>query len=71
MEGWDHPVSREAAVLMDLWDLQAAKTGMKSPPKYPRVWKTAGDAKHYGDARGLTREEVLARLGRGPIDPPV
>jgi hypothetical protein len=69
LEGWDHPVSREAAVLMDLWDLEAVKSGAKKPPKYPRVWKTAGDAKRYGNAAGMTREEVLARLGRS--DPPV
>lgn len=71
-EGWDHPVSREVAVLMDLWDLEAAKSGAKRPPKYPRVWKASGgggENTHYGDVAGRTREEVLALLGRA--EPPV
>lgn len=62
VEGWDHPVSREVAVLMDLWDLEAAKTGAKRPPTYPRVWKAAREVAQSGDAAGRTPEEVKALL---------
>lgn len=62
VEGWDHPVSREAAILMDLWDLEAAKSGIKQPPTYPRVWKVTGPSEQYGDAAGRSPEEVKALL---------
>lgn len=62
IEGWDHPVSREAAVLMDLWDLTAAVTGAKRPPKYTRPWKVASDTARHGNAAGRTPEEVKALL---------
>lgn len=62
IEGWEHPVSREAAVLMDLWDLEAAKSGAKKPPTYPRVWKTPTQTRRRGDAAGRTPEEIKALL---------
>ena len=47
---------------MDLWDLEAAKSGAKRPPKYPRVWKAKGEKIRHGNADGLDPEEVKARL---------
>ena len=43
--GWDHPYSREALILADLWDLQvAANTDRKKrrPKPYPRPFKRKG-----------------------------
>lgn len=62
VEGWDHPVSREAAVLMDLWDLTAAATGAKKPPRYERPWKEIGQRAHVGDAAGVSTTDAKARL---------
>lgn len=62
VEGWDHPVSREAAVLMDLWDLTAAATGTRRPPRYERPWKAALETERHGNAAGRTPEEVKALL---------
>lgn len=43
MGGWDHPISREALVLMDLFDLQhASKAGKRRPKPYPRPWPDRG-----------------------------
>lgn len=62
VEGWDHPVSREAAVLMDLWDLEAIKSGAKRPPQYTRPWKTPGHRLRHGNAAGVDQETAKARL---------
>lgn len=63
VEGWDHPVSREAAVLMDLWDLEYAKTGAKKRERYRRPWSTA-DRHVHGKPRPLSEvAEVLNRYG--------
>lgn len=69
IEGWTHPVSREAAILMDLWDLEAIKSGAKKPPKYERPWKSAASKQHLGDAP-MSRDELDARLGRTPAPAP-
>jgi hypothetical protein len=73
IEGWDHPVSRETAVLMDLWDLEAAKSGMKKPPRYTRPWKTDSNESR-GKLDGRSREEVEALLNcarGGAIEAPL
>lgn len=36
--GWDHPFSREALLLADLYDLQHAAKARKRPRPYPRPW---------------------------------
>lgn len=37
--GWEHPLTREALVLMDLFDLQHLAANPKRKPKpYPRPW---------------------------------
>ncbi len=58
----EHPVSRELLVLMDIWDLEAAKSGAKRPPIYPRPWKQATQTKTRGDAAGRTPDQVKAML---------
>lgn len=66
LEGWDHPISREAAVLMDLFDLEHSSKAKKKPKPHPgRPWKQGGgEVKKHGDRAGRTREQVLALLGR-------
>ncbi len=68
--GWDYPVSREAAVLMDLWDLEAMKGAGKKAPRYHRPYKTAGQRERVGDAAGHSQADVidlLTRARRGEI----
>lgn len=62
IRGWDHPVTRTEAVLMDLWDLTAAMSGAKRPPRYERPWKSPSTAERHGNAAGRTPEEVKAIL---------
>lgn len=72
VEGWDHPVSRLEVLVMDLWDLTAASGGSRTPPRYPRPWRSV-DTRRHGDAAGRSPEEVKAllreRFGRreGPV----
>lgn len=60
-EGWEYPVSRTEALLMDLWDVAAPHT-YKKPKPYPRPWKTKGETRRRGDAAGRTPDEVKALL---------
>lgn len=74
VRGWEHPVSREVAVLMDLWDLTAAATGTKRPPRYVRPWKDPRQTKRIGDVAGRTPEEIKALLAgarQGLLEAPV
>lgn len=66
VEGWDYPLSREAAVLMDVWDLEYAKSGAKKREEYPRPFKTKGRTRteQVGNTSGMTRDEVVAHLRR-------
>lgn len=66
VEGWDHPLSREAAVLMDVWDLEYAKAGTKKREQYPRPFKTKArtTTERVGNAAGRSRDEVVAHLRR-------
>lgn len=60
--GWDHPVSREALMLMDVYDLTVAinTDHKKSRPKpYPRPWP---DVSRKIAKSALTQEETLAAL---------
>lgn len=63
MEGWDHPISREALILMDLFDLDmAVNAGKKKPKPYPRPWKQKGVTQKHGNTGGRSRAEVVAIL---------
>lgn len=63
---WEHPWSREAAVLADLFDLTvAANTRKPARDTYPRPWPVTGaDARRLGDAAGRTPEQIRAELAR-------
>lgn len=58
LNGWKHPASREALVLMDLFDA-FTKANFKRPKPYPRPWD-AGPRK-FGRTK-LPRDEVVAIL---------
>ena len=62
IEGWNYPMSREAAIFADLYDLQYAKTGAKKRIQYPRPWKRDKNTQRYGNTGGRTRAEVIAIL---------
>lgn len=73
MEGWSYPLPREVSVLMDLYDLQYAKTGAKNRKPYPRPFKVDENSRRRGNVAGRSQAEVreiLARAGHG-IQPPV
>ncbi|WP_028474093.1 hypothetical protein [Nocardioides alkalitolerans] len=59
---WTYPMSREAIVTADLFDLQhASKTGKKKPDPYPRPWpdpKKQKQTSRHGDAAGRSPEQV-------------
>lgn len=68
LEGWSHPISREALILMDKFDLDMAvatggKKGARPKPHPGRPWKPdERTTKKHGDAGGRTRAEVVAIL---------
>ena len=69
LEGWDHPVSREALIAMDHFDLAMAaatagsRRGPKPKPHPGRPWKSSDrTTKKHGDVAGRTRAEVVAIL---------
>jgi hypothetical protein len=52
LQKWSRPVSAEALVLMDLFDLQhKVAAGKKSTKPYPRPWHAANVRHHGGTAR--------------------
>lgn len=60
--GWKYPVTRETAVLMDLFDLQHMSKAKKKPPPYQRPWSTS-EKRRIGRTT-LSREQVIAVLRR-------
>jgi hypothetical protein len=62
VEGWDYPLSRGDAALMDLYDLQHASKSSKRPKPYPRPYRAEGKKERRGDAAGRNAAEVLALL---------
>lgn len=63
MEGWAHPVSREALIMMDQYDLTHKAAGAKNPPRYPRPFKVDDREKvSRGNAAGRTPDQVKAIL---------
>jgi len=62
LQGWDHPVSREALILMDQFDLShTAAAGKKVQPHPGRPNKPV-DVERKGNAGGRTPAEVKAIL---------
>lgn len=65
IEDWDYPLPREVAAILDLFDLEYAKTGAKGRKPHPgRPYKQKSDIKRIGATAGRTREEVVAILNR-------
>lgn len=73
LEGWDNPISREALVLMDLFDLDhAVAAGKKKPAPHPgRPFSMdASKKKRRGNTEGRSVAEVkaiLAGFGHPPV----
>lgn len=60
-EGWEYPVSREALIAMDQYDLTYAATGAKNRKLYKRPFKIA-DTTRRGTA--MPRSAAIERLRR-------
>jgi hypothetical protein len=58
--GWEHPITREDAVLRDLFDLQHMAKSDRKPKPYPRPWPSEG-RRRRGRTK-MTRAEVVAVL---------
>lgn len=72
IEGWDHPASREAFVLYDLFDLLYAVNSKKAKPHPGRPSAPVDDRRRMGRAGARSPDEVLeilaaARDGRPPV----
>ena len=61
VSGLDHPWSREAAILADVWDLLAAVNAdpKKSPPTYPRPVPKRLQGKH--SQRPTVSKDIIRR----------
>lgn len=59
--GWEYPATREALVLMDLYDAYAKAT-FSRPKPYPRPWRNE-DKKRLGKT-ALPQDKVRALLKR-------
>lgn len=65
IEGWTHTTSREALVLMDLFDLEHTINSKRTPephPGRPNPPKRADRGERIGNPGTRTREEVLAHF---------
>ncbi len=63
VEKWEHPVTREALILMDVFDLEHAVNSKKTPKPHPgRPWKDKGAKRRMGNTGGRTPDEVRALL---------
>lgn len=65
LEGWEHPISREALVLMDLFDLEHAVNSKTRPkPHGMRPMKAKATGERIGNNGGRSRAEVVAILNK-------
>lgn len=71
VEDWDYPMSREASILADVWDLEYAKTGAKTAANYPRPFKKDQPSTRKGNAAGRSPEEIKAILATQFGHPPL
>lgn len=63
--GWEEPMSREAQILADIFDLTAGiHSGKRRPKPYPRPWDTDGRRK-FGKTNRPTAEVVAILAARG------
>ena len=64
LAGWTHPISREAVILMDLFDLEHAVNSKKRPKPHPgRPWRNQS-RKQMGKAGTRTNAEVVEILAQ-------
>lgn len=59
LAGWEHPFSREALILADLFDVQYASKAKRRPQPWPRPWNKR--RRKWGD-RKLTIPALRAVL---------
>jgi hypothetical protein len=62
MEGWKYPLSREAAAILDLFDLEHAKANRKAKPHMGRPWADKAETRRRGNAAGRSADEIKAIL---------
>lgn len=63
LEGWDFPISRETAAVLDLFDLGLAQASKKGGEHPGRPWsKSKKETRRRGNRAGRTREQVMAVL---------
>lgn len=61
VEGWDYGMTRESLLLLDLFDLEHAKAGVKNPkPHWMRPGKPQDRTLKRGDRAGRSNTAVLA-----------
>lgn len=65
LEGWDHPISREALAIYDLFDLEHAVNSKRRPKPHPgRPFRSDAGGKKHGKARPMPEVvEILNRFG--------
>lgn len=73
IEGWEYPLPRTDAILMDQYDLTRAAAGDKKWKGYTRPFKQDDSQRQrHGDAAGRPAVEVVALLRPpGAVDPPI
>lgn len=63
VEGWEYPLARTDAVLMDLYDATRWAAGDKKWKGYPRPFKASDKTtQHHGNAGSRSRAEVARIL---------
>lgn len=66
--GWEYPLSREALILLDLFDLEHAANSSKKPkPHGMRPKAQTQQRNRYGDTAGRTPAEVIDILTRAKV----
>lgn len=61
VEGWDYGMTRESLLLLDLFDLEHAKAGVKNPkPHWMRPGKPQQNSQRHGNRAGRSNSAVLA-----------
>lgn len=62
IEGWAYPLSREAAAVLDLFDLEHLKANKKAKPHKGRPWSGKAQTVSRGNAAGRSPDEVKTIL---------
>lgn len=68
LAGWSHPVSREALIAMDHFDLDhTVAVGGKRVKPYVRPWESSAETARRGRVEGMTPEQTRAALRRAAL----